>query len=269
MEAPAAATMETSTTAALMRNFLDEVIEGNLASLSVVFSVVIVLLTILFIAFLRGSSRKRNTVLLMGPCDAGKSLLFLRLVHKQFAMTCSSMKDNKGHFIAKIKDKILTLVDIPGHERLRGQYLDEYGSAALGIVFVVDSSTISRKTVADVAEFLYSILTDPVIFKNKPRVLIACNKQDHDMAKRQTAVKSMLETEINTVRKTRSGALESTSEDSFGDSVFLGREDRDFEFSHMGNFKVDFAEANQRTELSNDDEHCNLKEITDWLEDIA
>ena len=141
---------------------------------------------------MRGSAKRRSTVLLMGPCDAGKSLMFLRLVHKQLALTCTSVRDNKGHFIAKIKDKILTMVDIPGHERLRTQYLDEHGPSALGVVFVVDSPTISRKTVADVAEFLYTVLTDPVVFKNKPRVLIACNKQDQNMAKRHTAVKSML-----------------------------------------------------------------------------
>jgi len=254
--------METTT----VKSFFDEMIEGNGATLSIVLSVVIILVTML-IFFLRGSSLKRSSVLLAGPCDAGKSLLFLRLVHKQFAQTCTSVKDNKGHFIAKIKDKILTLIDIPGHERLRTQYLDEYGSTALGIVFVVDSSTISRKTVADVAEFLYSILTDAVIFKNKPRVLIACNKQDHEMAKRHTAVKSMLETEINTLRKTRSAALESTSDDFAADSIFLGREDRDFEFAHMGSFKVSFAEVHAKTEDSNDD--ANLKEITDWLEEIA
>merc|ERR1712228_79055 len=244
--------------------------EGNALTLGVIFSIVAVIFTFIFF-LLRGTSKRRNTVLLMGPCDAGKSLMFLRLVHKQFAMTCTSVKDNKGHFIAKIKDKILTMVDIPGHERLRAQYLDEYGASALGVVFVVDSSTISRKTVADVAEFLFSILTDPVVFKNRPRVLIACNKQDHDMAKRRTAVKSMLETEINTLRKTRSGALESTSDDSSSDAVFLGREDRDFEFSHMGAFKVSFAECNAKSDAEEpregDDFH--LKEITDWLEEIA
>jgi len=251
----------------IVENFLEDVIQGNVVTLSVIISIVVVFFTILFF-FVRGSSKRRSTVLLTGPCDGGKSLMFLRLVHKQFAMTCTSIKDNKGHFIAKIKDKILTMVDIPGNERLRAQYLDEYGGSALGIVFVIDSSTISRKTVADVAEFLYTILTDPIIFKNRPRVLIACNKQDHDMAKLRNAVKSMLETEINTLRKTRSGALESTGDDSASDSVFLGREDQDFEFSHMGAFKVSFAECNAKTEAEEGDDF-NLKEVTDWLEEIA
>jgi len=202
----------------------------------------------------------------MGPCDAGKTLMFLRLVHKQFANTCTSIKDNKGHFVAKIKDKILTLVDIPGHERLRTQYIEEHGGTALGIVFVVDSSTISRKTVADVAEFLYTVLTDPIIFKNRPRVLITCNKQDHEVAKRHTAVKSMLESELNTLRKTRSGALELTSNsDSASNRVFLGRPDRDFEFEHLGAFGVAFAECQCVAEGAD----YNLKEVTDWLEEIA
>jgi len=262
--------METTVETTVVERFFGDIVEGNPVTLSIVISIAIVLFTILFFV-IRGSSKRRSTILLMGPCDAGKSLMFLRLVHKQYARTCTSIKDNKGHFIAKIRDKILTVVDIPGHERLRSQYLDEYGAAALGIVFVVDSSTISRKTVADVAEFLYSILTDAVVFGNKPRVVIACNKQDHDMAKRHTAVKSMLETEINTLRKTRSGALESTSDDSASDAVFLGREDRDFEFSHLGAFKVSFAECTCRTETAedDDDDSHNLKEITDWLEEIA
>jgi len=248
----------------IVESFIEDVVKGNVLTLSIVLSILVVFLTVVFI--LRGSSKRRSTILLMGPCDGGKSLMFLRLVHKCFAMTCSSQKDNKGHFIAK--DKILTMVDIPGHERLRAQYLDEYGGSALGIVFVVDSSTISRKTVADVAEFLYTILTDPMIFKNCPRVLIACNKQDHDMAKRQTAVKSMLETEMNTLRKTRSGRLESTSDDFSSDSIFLGREDRDFEFSHLGAMKVSFAECVGKSEAEEGDDF-NLKEVTAWLEEIA
>lgn len=44
------------------------------------------------------------------------------------------------------------------------------------IVFVVDSS-IFQKEVKDVAEFLYSLLTDSVVMQNAPNMLIACNKQ--------------------------------------------------------------------------------------------
>ena len=78
---------------------------------------------------------------------------------------------------------------------------------------------------------------------------------------------SLAETEINTLRKTRSGALESTSDDFSSDSIFLGREDRDFEFSHLGSLKVSFAEVHAKTEASNDE--ADLKQVTEWLEEIA
>lgn len=43
------------------------------------------------------------------------------------------------------------LVDIPGHERLRGKFVDEYKGQARGVVYVVDSSTV-QKDIRDVAE---------------------------------------------------------------------------------------------------------------------
>ena len=66
---------------------------------------------------------------------------------------------------------------------------------------------------------------------------------------------------MNTLRKTRSGALESTSDDSASDAIFLGREDRDFEFAHMG------AECNAKSEAQGDE--FDLKQVTDWLKEIA
>lgn len=45
-----------------------------------------------------------------------------------------------------------------------------------GIVFVVDSA-IFQKEVRDVAEFLYVLLTDAVIARNAPALIVACNKQ--------------------------------------------------------------------------------------------
>lgn len=43
-------------------------------------------------------------------------------------------------------------------------------------MFVVDSA-IFQKEVRDVAEFLYVLLTDTVISRNAPALLVACNKQ--------------------------------------------------------------------------------------------
>lgn len=43
-------------------------------------------------------------------------------------------------------------------------------------MFVVDSA-IFQKEVRDVAEFLYILLTDTVVSRNAPALLVACNKQ--------------------------------------------------------------------------------------------
>ncbi len=70
----------------------------------------------------------------------------------------------------------LTVVDIPGHERLRSKYFDQFKSSARAIIYVVDSSTIQRQ-LRDTTEYLFNVLSDPVVFASRPPVLIACNKQ--------------------------------------------------------------------------------------------
>lgn len=89
----------------------------------------------------------------------------------------------------------MRIVDIPGHERLREKFLDQYKPLARGVVFVVDSVSI-QKDVRDVAEFLYNILSDAVLFNSRASYLILCNKQDLSFAKGANAVKSILEKEL-------------------------------------------------------------------------
>lgn len=87
------------------------------------------------------------------------------------------------------------MIDIPGHERLRYKYFDQYKSSAKVVAYVIDSITI-QKEIRDVAEFLYNILTDPVILRNSTHVAVICNKQDLPLAKGCNAIKSILEREL-------------------------------------------------------------------------
>lgn len=89
----------------------------------------------------------------------------------------------------------LRIVDIPGHERLRHKFFDQYKPLARGVVFVVDSVSI-QKDVRDAAEFLYDILSDTSLIKGGASFLILCNKQDLSFAKGANAVKSILEKEL-------------------------------------------------------------------------
>lgn len=98
-----------------------------------------------------------------------------------------------------------------------------------------------QKEVKEVAEFLYTLLTDSVLMNNTPSFLIACNKQDVNTAKSAKLIQQQLEKELTTLRLTRSAAL--TSQDgSVRSMLYLGKKGKDFEFSQLS-VRVEFLEC--------------------------
>ncbi|XP_029027984.1 signal recognition particle receptor subunit beta [Betta splendens] len=212
--------------------------------IGVVVALAVVIITFVFLKYFLTSKTVRSAVLLVGLCDSGKTLLFSRLLSGKFKRTQTSITDSSAPYKAKNdRGSTWTLIDLPGHDSLRPQYLEKFKSAARAIVFVVDSA-IFQKEVRDVAEFLYNLLTDPVISRNTPAVLVACNKQDVTMAKSAKLIQQQLEKELNTLRVTRSAAL-SSQDGSVGRSLYLGRKGKDFEFSQLP-LKVEFLECSAR-----------------------
>lgn len=85
-----------------------------------------------------------NCVLLVGPCDAGKTTLFHQLTAGSTHQgTVASMTPNEaqgplaGEAGAAATRPVL-LVDVPGHPRVRGD-AERYADRAAGVVFVLDS----------------------------------------------------------------------------------------------------------------------------------
>ena len=74
---------------------------------------------------------------------------------------------------------------------LRTKCLDKHKSSAMGIVYVLDASTIT-KNIRDVTEYLFQILSDPTIHGNRTSVLIVCNKQDMTLAKGSTGKNKLI-----------------------------------------------------------------------------
>jgi len=128
--------------------------------------------------------------LLLGPSNAGKTLLFHRLVNNEIEETVASMKSDEG-----IVDNKL-LVDVPGHRRLRGSVTAEL-KRATKIVFLVDAADATRQAKA-AAELLYEIFC----CESTPELLILCNKRDKAGAKTPARVKLTLASEIETLHKT-------------------------------------------------------------------
>ena len=137
-----------------------------------------------------GSKKKQPASLLLGPSNAGKTLLFHRLVNNEIEETVASMKSCEG-----IVDNKL-LVDVPGHRRLRNEVTKELRRATK-IVFLVDAADATRQAKA-AAELLYEIFCQD----SRPPLLILCNKKDKPAAKTPARIKLTLASEIETLHKT-------------------------------------------------------------------
>ncbi|XP_026734263.1 signal recognition particle receptor subunit beta [Trichoplusia ni] len=222
-------------------------------------SVIVLLFTLVFWWFFSRRRQQRNSVLLMGLSDSGKTLLFVRLAYSQYRQTFTSMKENVEEYLTSSNN--LKIVDLPGQERLRNKFFDQYKGSAKAIVFVIDSVTI-QKEIRDVAEYLYTVLSDPTIQSNSPPLLILCNKQDQPLAKGSQVIKSLLEKELNLVRVTKSSQLQSVDPSQRNNTTYIGKVGKDFEFSHL-NSRVDIAESSANT--GDDDTPADIKTLQDWI----
>ncbi|KMR04984.1 signal recognition particle receptor subunit beta [Lasius niger] len=233
---------------------------GNSQLLGILIAVFAIIVTLVLFALWRKRKSAGHSILLTGLSDSGKTLIYARLLCSKFVKTYTSVKENVGDIA--INNSSLRIVDIPGDERLRSKYFDKYKSSAKGLVYVIDSVTI-QKEIRDVAEYLYNVLSDSNIQKNVP-ILILCNKQDQTMAKGCTVIRTLLEKEINLLRMTKTSQLEAT--DASSANVFLGKQGKDFEFSHLDSH-IDFAESyafNKDSQTSAD-----IEELDKWLHKIA
>ncbi|KAM3965266.1 signal recognition particle receptor beta [Aphomia sociella] len=222
-------------------------------------SLIVLLFTLVFWWCFTRRRHLRQSVLLTGLSDSGKTLLYVRLAYSQYRQTFTSMRENVEEYITS--NSTLRIVDLPGQERLRNKFFDQYKNSAKAIVYVIDSVTI-QKEIRDVAEYLYTILSDPVIQSNNPPILILCNKQDQPLAKGSQVIKSLLEKEINLVRVTKSNQLQSVDPSQSNNSTYLGKLGKDFEFSHLGS-RVDISECSANT--GDDDAPADIKALKDWI----
>ncbi|KAM6442394.1 signal recognition particle receptor subunit beta [Liasis olivaceus] len=234
--------------------------------ISVAVAVFVVLVLVIWKVF-QARKSSRRAVLLVGLCDSGKTLLFVRLLTGNFRNTQTSITDSSALYrIKNDKNRNVTLIDLPGHESLRLQFLDRFKAAARAIVFIVDSVAFQRE-MKDVAEFLYQLLTDNTILKNAPPLLIVCNKQDVTMAKSSKLIQQQLERELNTLRVTVSAAPSNMDSSSSGSVIQLGKKGKEFDFSQLP-MKVEFIECSARGNKG-EGSGADIDDLEKWLAKIA
>ncbi|CAD5111418.1 DgyrCDS727 [Dimorphilus gyrociliatus] len=161
-------------------------------TLAIAATFILGIITVL-IFFIKRSTGSGNSILFMGINNAGKTAIFLNLIKSENRLTITSMKQNEG--TVQVGGKSLKIIDLPGNERIRKQYMDQFKKSVKAVFFVVDSFTLPKE-VKDVAELLYDILIDGTLTKYSPTIVIVCNKQDHAMAKSSSVIKNLLQKEL-------------------------------------------------------------------------
>jgi signal recognition particle receptor subunit beta len=74
-----------------------------------------------------------------------------------------------------MSSQALGLVDVPGHERLRGSSLDKHAKDARGVAFVIDSAKIGKEDIFKAAQFLFDLLSMRAL--KDAKFLLFFNKQ--------------------------------------------------------------------------------------------
>jgi len=236
----------------------DQVLDKEANTIGILVGVVVGLITLLILfVWTRRKSLGRD-VLICGVCDSGKTTLLSQLVVGKPVETYTSMVHNVFPLAVQGKPS-LNLVDVPGHERIRGGVVEQFSKSARAIVYMVDSNTVTKQ-VRDVAEYLHSILANTTVNKNSPPLMVMCNKQDGGLAKTAQSIQTLLEKELEKVRVTSSHQLEGL-EGETSSAVFLGREGKNFEFKDLP-CNVTFVEGTS-TDLD------SLMEVKEWLVSIA
>jgi len=224
----------------------------------VLVGVLVGLLTLALIYWWTSRKSLGRVVLVCGVSDSGKTSVLGQLVAGKALETVTSMIENRHTWSAEGGSSV-DLVDVPGSERVRGTLVEKYGPGSRGILFVIDSATITKQ-IRDVAEFLHSILSLPAVASNSPPLMVLCNKQDVGVAKGESVIKSLLEKEVDKVRVSRGNQLAGL-EGANNDSVFIGKEGRPFEFSHL-KAQVDFCEGSSQ-------DSDTLEPVRKWLSVVA
>jgi signal recognition particle receptor subunit beta len=201
------------------------------------------LLALFFAVFLvshfSGSSspgrKRKNVVLFLGSCQAGKTTLYSLLRFGRTFETTTSMKPNSFRYPVSDPKPRLEIVDVPGHPRLRSQFTD-FLPVTQRIFFILDATSSSWMAhFRDVSEYLYDILAHPQCRSNQIPVTIVCHKQDQILAFNASRVRQLLEQELDKLRETKSkSVLEQGQEEEVLDN-YLGFDGKPFQFDDVEN----------------------------------
>jgi signal recognition particle receptor subunit beta len=161
----------------------------------------------------------RNTVLIVGEMDSGKTALFFRIRDSSNTIrpTVTSMKENTCQIGSA------TLLDFPGHGSLRHR-LSAFFSATRAVIFVVDSS---REDLQSTTELFSEVASNADIVRRRVPILIVNNAIKKPAAEEQEIMDALCAT-INAKREMKHSMEELGGGDDSRRTVTLGDESSPF-----------------------------------------
>jgi len=150
----------------------------------------------------------QDSVILFGPCQSGKSVLFNTLVHGEKVETVTSLKAN-----VEVMDGV-RIVDYPGHITLSAKLPSlmipdangKKSSGAIRALLVIDST----KPLSEAGGILYNSILTNSLFANEWKnakdgsfvhIMVVCNKSDATGSKNWRRVKIQLRSELEKLKK--------------------------------------------------------------------
>ena len=160
----------------------------------------IVLILIFRCLFSKSSSKKRNTIMIIGPSLSGKTTFFYHLLGQKNSKTVVSMQINKvENYSCELISNInnYNIMDIPGTGYFKDKILDFLNDTLILLLFI-DST--EKNSIVQAAEYLYDILNSDKL-NDDLKIFICCNKQDAGFPKSKKMIENELSKELENLIK--------------------------------------------------------------------
>ncbi|CAD8188670.1 unnamed protein product [Paramecium octaurelia] len=176
--------------------------------------IIAILVLVFVVAFYITSKRQsgvqqananNSVIFIVGDKNAGKtSLLYCLSNQNSSIQTTNSIEPNQTE-LAKPNNQSVIVVDVPGNNYQKEQFLNKIQEAKK-IILVTDSSETSQ--IGATAAILYNILISIPFQKSKVPILIVLNKQDKEKAYKAPDFEMFLSREIEKIKKSRKAVQE-------------------------------------------------------------
>lgn len=165
----------------------------------------LLIIVIYYVQNFEGSGSKKQTFLIVGCNNSGKTTLFNKLTNKPCSSTISSMEANYGTvnlpFSTESIGKPFQLIDYPGYLKYENLFKQVFEDINLtGVVFMIDSDMMNfNKQLNLVALKMFKLLTVTERVPNGVDYLLAVNKSDLFNSLPVPKIRQLLEAEMNKV----------------------------------------------------------------------